>query len=287
MRSIYVFLFVIVIGKATSDQSMKESDKTILRKFEELSRNMKVLYSIHNRQCFPCKPIIEYEGKICDCTEFRPKQDCRAFREGGFKVNGLFRLKSTAKFNYLMAYCDQTTMGGGWTVIQRRQDGSVDFNERWHGYKMGFGSITGEFWFGNENIHELTKLSNAPKNTELLIVMRMKGKTTTEYAKYNDFILGDEKSKYSLKMKYGGFSGNTSYNALVYNKDMKFSTIDSDNSVKRCVVNHGGGWWSKDCYESFLNGPYKFSGAHHPRIYWFIPKFQQPEFVEMKIRRIL
>ena len=41
------------------------------------------------------------------------------------------------------AYCD--TSNGGWLVVQRRQDGSVDFNRTWVEYEDGFGKLTGEF----------------------------------------------------------------------------------------------------------------------------------------------
>jgi len=42
-------------------------------------------------------------------------------------------------------YCDAVTNGGGWIVIQRRKDGSVDFNRNLIDYEDGFGSLLGEF----------------------------------------------------------------------------------------------------------------------------------------------
>ena len=53
-------------------------------------------------------------------------------------------------------YCDTTSGGGGWLVVQRRQDGSVDFNRGWVDYEDGFGSLTGEFWYGLTPLHCLT-----------------------------------------------------------------------------------------------------------------------------------
>jgi len=54
------------------------------------------------------------------------------------------------------AYCDATADGGGWLVIQRRKDGSVDFNRDWVDYEEGFGELTGELWYGLCPIHCLT-----------------------------------------------------------------------------------------------------------------------------------
>ena len=54
-------------------------------------------------------------------------------------------------------YCDQTTAGGGWTVIQEKMDGSVNFNRTQDDYKHGFGNLVGEFWLGLDKINRLTR----------------------------------------------------------------------------------------------------------------------------------
>ena len=238
-----------------------------------------------------CAPCEAKENGVCDCTVIgKPRKDCLEFYQQGYKIDGVYRLQKGSGSRTVFIFCDQNTDGGGWTVFQRRQDGSVDFNRKWNDYKRGFGRLNGEFWFGNENIHDLTKLSFSPKKSQLLIKMRMKGQKDTVYAKYNTFEVTDEKSKYVLKIH--GFSGNTSdsRNWLNHNNNRKFTTIDSDNDSweeGNCAADYGddGGWWYGICSQTYLNGRYKFT-KRPGEISWR-SRTQQPEFVEMKMRRNL
>ena len=61
------------------------------------------------------------------------------------------------KWSTTTIYCDTKTADGGWTVIQRRVDGSVDFNRSWSDYEKGFGDLNGEFWYGLKSMNCLTK----------------------------------------------------------------------------------------------------------------------------------
>ncbi|KAF0312819.1 Techylectin-5B [Amphibalanus amphitrite] len=58
------------------------------------------------------------------------------------------------------ALCDMNTEGGGWTVIQRRDDITPreDFYRTWRHYKRGFGNLTGEFWWGLHHVWQLTSV---------------------------------------------------------------------------------------------------------------------------------
>ena len=97
-------------------------------------------------------------------------------------------------------YCDQKTDGGGWTVFQKRRDGSVDFYRTWEDYKRGFGSLKGEFWLGLDKIHRLTVNGNNKLRVDLEDNL---GNTT--FAEYSSFTVASEQAKYKLSLrKYSG-----------------------------------------------------------------------------------
>ena len=97
-------------------------------------------------------------------------------------------------------FCDQTTGGGGWSVFQKRMNGSVDFYLGWAEYKQGFGNLNGEFWLGLEKIHRMTS-SGGYK----LLVDLEDSAGNIVYAEYASFGVGNERTKYQLTV--GSYSG--------------------------------------------------------------------------------
>ena len=97
-------------------------------------------------------------------------------------------------------YCDYKTDGGGWTVFQRRHDGSVDFYRAWDAYKRGFGNLKGEFWLGLDKIHRLTV-----NESNKLCVDLEDSFGNTAFAEYSSFSVAGEQAKYQLSLgKYSG-----------------------------------------------------------------------------------
>ena len=92
-------------------------------------------------------------------------------------------------------YCDQQTDGGGWTVIQKRLNGSVNFKRGWKYYKQGFGNLNGEFWLGLDKMHRLTKEGKNRLRVELEDT-----EGNTAFAEYDMFAVTSERAKYQLSL---------------------------------------------------------------------------------------
>ena len=156
-------------------------------------------------------------------------------------------------------YCDMKTDGGGWTVFHKRFNGFVGFYRDWDEYKNGFGDVRGEYWLGNEKIHQLTEIPSQ---------LRVEINTTSDgnkYAKYSNFTITNEATNYTLFVDFYSGSANDQLN---YYNGMAFTTKDRDNDKYKsgnCAVNQKGAWWYKSCVSgSHLNGNYG-DNSHY---YW-------------------
>ena len=175
-------------------------------------------------------------------------RDCEELFSAGFKENGVYTVNPTSKASFEV-YCDMKTDGGGWTVFHKRFRGYMDFFRGWDEYKNGFGDVRGEFWLGNEKIHQLTEISS-----QLRVEIKTKN-DGDKYAKYSTFTVTNEASKYTLFV--GSYSG-TAKDELAYHNGMAFSTKDRDNDEDsgNCAVGYKGAWWYKSCWNSNLNSNY-------------------------------
>nr|XP_017003132.2 fibrinogen-like protein 1 [Drosophila takahashii] len=183
---------------------------------------------------------------------------------------------------FLVACEGQTAAGPGWTSIQRRLDGSVNFYRNWDAYSKGFGKLNGEFFIGLEKLHRLT--SSQPH--ELYISIRRFGGEMS-YAHYDDFLIGSAEEGYELKL-LGHYQGNAS-DALRTHDKMKFSTFDRDNDAfthMNCAKHHQGAWWYDFCSRSNLNGKYFKGEVDNPQSIYWEPwySFRSLKSVQMLIR---
>lgn len=177
-------------------------------------------------------------------------------------------------------YCDAVTDGGGWLVVQRRKDGSVDFNRTWVEYEVGFGDLNGEFWYGLRPLHCLTKHGQWQLRIDFTFI------NGTKSFLFNDkFAVGPASSKYELSVSRT--SGFTTFDPFHQHPlcGMGFTTKDRDNdfSPKNCALDgrggdSAGGWWHRDCSLIYFNHQYRRIGI------FLNDKWNFVSYSEIKIR---
>ena len=126
-------------------------------------------------------------------------KSCLGLSQNGFTSNGVYHIIPDG-CKPIQVLCDMSTDGGGWTVFQRRLDGSVDFQLDWKSYKNGFGDMSGEFWLGNYNLQCLTATHDVMLRIDL---EDFDGKIS--YAEYSTFKIADGVDKYRIAV--GGYNG--------------------------------------------------------------------------------
>ncbi|XP_028654618.2 angiopoietin-related protein 7-like [Erpetoichthys calabaricus] len=176
--------------------------------------------------------------------------DCASIYYNGVRRSGIYTIVPSMGGVPVEVYCDMDTESGGWTVIQRRQDGSVNFNRSWKEYKEGFGDLNSEFWMGNEHIHDISTQGDYTLRIDL-----EDWSSKHKHASYETFSIEDEANQYRLHVT--GFRGTVEDSFSWYHNKHSFSTPDTGNI---CAEISHGGWWFHQCFFTNLNGVYYKGG---------------------------
>ncbi|OWF48519.1 protein scabrous-like [Mizuhopecten yessoensis] len=227
--------------------------KDIVREIEHLNSNVNA--------------IDELKQEV-DHVRFMLPRDCEEYYKRGHRLSGLYVIHPANASRSLKVSCDMEDESGGWTIIQRRIDGSEEFARGWDDYKAGFGSSDSELWLGNDLIHSLTQNKNLSLKIDM-VDMEDKYWTVT----YSHFRIGNEESKYKLYVD--GYQGNAT-DSLESSDEMGFSTPDQDNdgSSTNCAMYYTAGWWYKHCHYSNLNGRYQLG------MVWY--NYDKGEWIQLK-----
>ncbi|KAK7930780.1 hypothetical protein WMY93_007175 [Mugilogobius chulae] len=193
--------------------------------------------------------------------------DCAAVFKSGNTQSGVYTLTLPDSTQEVKAFCDMETDGGGWTVIQNRFDGHVDFHRTWQEYKKGFGEPADEHWLGNDFVYKLTNAHSYKLRIQL-----SDWEGNSGFSQYDQFLLESEAQNYRIHLK--GYSGTAGKISSIGQPGSEFSTKDADNDkcVCKCSQLTTGGWWFDACGPSNLNGMYYQQGQNSNRfngIKWY------------------
>ena len=187
-----------------------------------------------------------------------PLENCKAIQESGLNTTGLYVIRPKHNSGEFTVFCDMTLLGGGWTVIQRRIDDSLNFNRKYRSYQNGFGNFFENFWLGLEKMHQLT---HGIENMELHVGLESFNGDNA-FARFSNFFIENEDAGYTLRIGECD-PASTAGDSLASHNGMRFSTKDNDRDSLRtvnCAEVTKGGWWYKNCHDSNLNGLYYKNG---------------------------
>ncbi|XP_037644180.1 angiopoietin-related protein 3-like [Sebastes umbrosus] len=174
--------------------------------------------------------------------------DCSDLFNRGERVSGVYAIRPSGPEPF-MAFCDMSKDHGA-TVIQRRRDGSVNFDQIWEKYENGFGDFQGEFWLGLRKIHSLAAQGNS-----VLHIQLEDWKQARHFIEYR-FNLNGPESNYTIHLTH--LFGDLP-DPMSNQTGMMFSTKDRDNDNHQdsnCAHSYTGGWWFNTCGDTNLNGRY-------------------------------
>ena len=221
------------------------------------------VYEYHESQCLSLNLSL-----VCSLDPL--PFDCQEAYVLGCRRSGVYTIDPGCGKPFSV-WCDMKN-SGGWTVFQRRRDGSENFYRGWADYENGFGNVKGEHWLGLKKISCLTSVEVKTK----LRIDLADFAGHSKFACYDYFHVGTPSTNYKLTIggyqNWGiGAAGDSMTRSGSGNLlGMQFTTRDRDNdrSSRNCAVSFQGAWWYNNCHHSNLNGLYLDGQSNWKGVVW-------------------
>ncbi|KAL5005936.1 hypothetical protein ScPMuIL_017094 [Solemya velum] len=208
------------------------------------------------------------ETPDCEC-------DCRDLFASGVTTSGVYAIHLLKK-GRINIFCDMEQDGGGWSVIQRRDTDTGDFNRTMTDYRNTIGDVSSDYWFGLTPMNQLTPGE---------IVLSFHLQNGTEYVlRYSEFDVKPAGNNFTVVVSEY-MTGSTWEDVFSEQNGQQFSAADYDqdtNEDVNCALQTGGGWWYRNCSSMSLNGVNAFIVQPSTGM-----SFSIAPPVVMKIRRVV
>ncbi|CAK8682220.1 unnamed protein product [Clavelina lepadiformis] len=192
---------------------------------------------------------------------------CTSIYASGSTSSGIYTIWLKERFQFIYVYCnmDLVSIKKGWTTIQKRMNGEVNFNRGWDDYVRGFGNPRGEYWLGLENIYRVYRQTTIftgdfHEFKPLEVGFHLEDWDGVKaFAEYKFFLYSSKKSNYDLVVFRPAIISSCFSDVPI--EISQFSTPDVDNNKydsHHCGQEFKSGWWwyYGSCETSNLNQPY-------------------------------